>query len=291
MSTATSLAYKIQVPSTAPPSGKADGDIEFSGSMSWLQDVYKRIPRGSVHLIGGRPGAGKTGILLQAGLGLVAEGYRVHFVLTEQAVDRVVDRLGLLLADKKKAVERSARNRMTLDDQISDVSHLPDYVLGLLARSSWNNERPDFLIVDSIHGTGINSNSTKVYKRIYDLFHLTRSTGLVLFAVGHCNKDNSFAGPQTLAHNVDTLTMIQTCWRHRFVLCHKNRFGEARGISRNSLQRIPIGCTRTQCAPALLGLRSTGRMCSEIFQEDMSSPRLNARKSRNSISLCATLPL
>lgn len=168
---------------------------------------------GSVVLIGGHPGAGKSTILLQT-LCHLAETKSALYVTGEESLQQVAmraKRLGLP-ADKLKMLSQ------TRVEAVVEAARA---------------ENPDLLVVDSVqvmHLDDIASAPGSVSQVRESAAYLTRfakQTGTVLILVGHVTKDGSLAGPKVLEHMIDCSIMLEGDHDARFrtLRGHKNRFG------------------------------------------------------------------
>lgn len=168
---------------------------------------------GSVVLIGGHPGAGKSTILLQT-LCHLAETKSALYVTGEESLQQVAmraKRLGLP-TDKLKMLSQ------TRVEAVVEVARA---------------ESPDLLVVDSVqvmHLDDIASAPGSVSQVRESAAYLTRfakQTGTVLILVGHVTKDGSLAGPKVLEHMIDCSIMLEGDHDARFrtLRGHKNRFG------------------------------------------------------------------
>lgn len=168
---------------------------------------------GSVVLIGGHPGAGKSTILLQT-LCHLAETKSALYVTGEESLQQVAmraKRLGLP-TDKLKMLSQ------TRVEAVVEAARA---------------ENPDLLVVDSVqvmHLDDIASAPGSVSQVRESAAYLTRfakQTGTVLILVGHVTKDGSLAGPKVLEHMIDCSIMLEGDHDARFrtLRGHKNRFG------------------------------------------------------------------
>lgn len=171
---------------------------------------------GSVTLIGGEPGIGKSTLLLQAAGAVAATGRRALVVSAEESAEQVrrrADRLPM-------AVELVA---------VAATSSLP------AALSAAEEYRPDLLVVDSIQTVadpavaGGAGTVTQVREGAGRLIELAKRHKIATVLVGHVTKDGSIAGPRTLEHLVDTVCSFEGDRHHalRVLGVVKHRFGPA----------------------------------------------------------------
>jgi len=173
---------------------------------------------GSIVLLGGEPGVGKSTLLLQAAAGIAEAGGSVLYATGEESAAQVrlrASRLGLL--------ERAAGERVSVVAE-SDVGRIVE--LGLSAR-------PDLLVVDSIQTAtvdeldGAAGSLGQVRESALRLMELAKGQGLPVVLVGHVTKDGAIAGPRTLEHLVDAVLSFEgeRYAALRLLRATKNRFG------------------------------------------------------------------
>ncbi len=172
------------------------------------------IVRGSVVLIGGSPGAGKSTILLQAIANAARSGITALYVSGEESLQQIAERahrLGLATSTIKMLAETS-------------VQRICDCV---------DEEKPELLIIDSIQVMHTVSSDTapgsvsQVRESANYLTQYAKKNDVSIFMVGHVTKDQSLAGPMTLSHIVDTQVILSATEdsRYRMLRSDKNRFG------------------------------------------------------------------
>jgi len=184
-----------------------------SGSEEFDRVLGGGFVPGSVVLIGGDPGAGKSTILLQT-MCHAAGSREVLYVSGEESLQQIAN--------------RAARLR------------LPTNKVKMLAESSVERvleaaaiERPEVIVIDSIqvmHVDGVDAapgGVSQVRESAATLTCFAKTTGTVLILVGHVTKDQALAGPMTLSHMVDTQVMLSSTEdaRYRMMRTTKNRFG------------------------------------------------------------------
>jgi DNA repair protein RadA/Sms len=174
---------------------------------------------GSVALIGGDPGIGKSTLILQVCHRLAAQGHRVLYVSSEESVMQV----------KLRAERLGAASPNLL--VVSETS-LPQI------RKYLEEVRPAFAVVDSIQMIyrpeipGAPGTVSQVRECSSDLTFLAKRLGISLFIVGHVTKDGAIAGPRTLEHVVDAVFYFEGDRFQTFRLLRavKNRFGSTNEI-------------------------------------------------------------
>ncbi len=170
---------------------------------------------GSVVLIGGEPGIGKSTLLIQACAALARRGSRIVYISGEEAVAQVrlrAERLGLAGASVELAAETSA------DDIIATLRQ---------------GRRPDLVIIDSIQtmwtelAEASPGTVTQVRASAQALIRFAKTTGASVILVGHVTKDGQIAGPRVVEHMVDAVLSFEGDGHHHFRILRaaKNRFG------------------------------------------------------------------
>jgi DNA repair protein RadA/Sms len=172
------------------------------------------VVSGSVALLGGEPGVGKSTILLQAAGALAAKGKQVLMVSAEESVQQVAmraERLGI----------GGEGITLVADDDV-------DRVLAAAAEAA-----PDLVVVDSIQTVGATDVSgspggvTQIRESAARLIRFAKDNGVATVLVGHVTKDGGIAGPKLLEHMVDVVLYLEGDPDRglRALRCLKNRFG------------------------------------------------------------------
>jgi DNA repair protein RadA/Sms len=172
------------------------------------------IVPGSMVLVGGEPGIGKSTLLLQIAARLHATGRTALYVSGEESPLQVK-----LRADR-------------MDEQAGDVSLLSETLLETVIATG-AAQQPDVMIVDSIQTVftqdleGAPGNVGQVRECAARLMRFAKETGTATFVVGHVTKGGGIAGPKTLEHIVDTVLYFEgeSTVDHRILRATKNRFG------------------------------------------------------------------
>jgi DNA repair protein RadA/Sms len=185
------------------PTGIGEFDRVLGGGM---------VP-GSVVLIGGDPGIGKSTLLLQT-LATLGERFSTLYVSGEESPQQVSMR-----AHRLKLPLDSLR--MLAETRVEDV-------LAIAAR-----EKPQVLVVDSIQTVfsdqlqSAPGSVAQVRESAAQLVRYAKRSGTALFLVGHVTKEGTLAGPRVLEHMVDTVLYFEgdSSSRYRVVRAFKNRYG------------------------------------------------------------------
>ena len=175
---------------------------------------------GSVTLIGGDPGIGKSTIILQAACALSRAGLKVLYISGEESVKQAKMR-----ADR---VAKSADANLYIVNEI-DVQSIVGFIHEL---------SPDVVIVDSIQVVHLSELTSspgsvgQVRESAAVLTQVAKSRGLALFLIGHVTKEGMIAGPRVLEHMVDTVLYFEgeRYSQYRVLRANKNRFGSTNEI-------------------------------------------------------------
>jgi len=198
---------------TAPEARSSTGIAEFDRVLGG------GLVGGSVVLVGGDPGVGKSTILLQVGDRLARGDARVLYVSAEESV-----RQTRLRAERLGAA--APRLLLLAENDLDVILHTA------------SAQRPAALIVDSIqtvYRTDVASapgSVAQVRECTAALVRLAKDEGIAVFIVGHVTKEGALAGPRVLEHLVDTVLYFEGDRHHayRILRATKNRFGSTNEI-------------------------------------------------------------
>ena len=172
------------------------------------------IVRGSLVLVGGDPGIGKSTLLLQLCRNVSAANHRVLYVSGEESAKQIKLR-ALRLGDFKGDLELLCDTDL---DSIGDIIE---------------KEKPEIVVIDSIQ-TMVNGmiaasagSVSQVRESTGVLMRIAKGLGVTIFIVGHVTKEGAVAGPKVLEHMVDTVLYFEGDIRgsYRLLRAVKNRFG------------------------------------------------------------------
>lgn len=170
---------------------------------------------GSVVLVGGDPGIGKSTLLLQAAAALARSGKRSLYISGEESIEQVrlrARRLGLTDAPLELAAAINVRDiALTLEATADAALVVIDSI-----QTMWMDS------IDSAPGT-----VSQVRACSFELIRLAKARGFALILVGHVTKEGSLAGPRVLEHMVDAVMYFEGDRGHQFRILRgaKNRFG------------------------------------------------------------------
>lgn len=196
-----------------------DTELRFSTGMGELNRVLGGgAVAGSLVLVGGAPGIGKSTLLLQI-CSCLCNDRTVLYVSGEESERQI----------KLRAVRlgvSSDRLFILSETRLSDIMEAVE------------ETKPDILIVDSIQtlyheeNTSSPGSVSQVKECTMTLMHLSKSQGVTVFVVGHINKDGAIAGPKVLEHMVDCVLYFEGDINssYRLLRAAKNRFGSTNEI-------------------------------------------------------------
>lgn len=177
------------------------------------------IVKGSLVLLSGDPGIGKSTILLQICQNLGSKGQKILYVSGEESANQI----------KLRAVRIGATTNNLFILSQTDLATIVECIKA---------EKPDIVIIDSIQTMvyeQVNSSAgsiTQVRECTNVFMHTAKGLGIPIFIVGHVNKDGAIAGPKVLEHIVDTVLYFEgeRNYSYRILRGVKNRFGSTNEI-------------------------------------------------------------
>jgi len=192
-----------------------DEITRFSSNDPELDNVLGGgIVPGSLTLIGGSPGVGKSTLLLKTAANIAKSGKNVLYVTGEESAGQIKLRAKRLKANEANLFLLS---EIRLEQIIAELEH----------RSY------QFLIIDSIQTiysetiTSAPGSVTQVRQITFELMRIAKQKELATFIIGHITKEGSIAGPRVLEHMVDTVLYFEgdSSQELRILRGFKNRFG------------------------------------------------------------------
>lgn len=177
------------------------------------------IVKGSLVLLSGDPGIGKSTILLQICQNLGSKGQKILYVSGEESANQI----------KLRAVRIGVTTKNLFILSQTDLATIVECIKA---------EKPDIVIIDSIQTMvyeQVNSSAgsiTQVRECTNVFMHTAKGLGIPIFIVGHVNKDGAIAGPKVLEHIVDTVLYFEgeRNYSYRILRSVKNRFGSTNEI-------------------------------------------------------------
>ena len=169
---------------------------------------------GSLTLIGGSPGVGKSTLLLKVGSNIASLGKNVLYVTGEESTSQIK-----LRANRLKSNESSLYllSEIRLEQVLVELEH----------------REYEFIIIDSIQTiyseniTSAPGSVTQVRQITFELMRIAKEKNIAIFIIGHITKEGSIAGPRVLEHMVDTVLYFEgdSSQELRILRGFKNRFG------------------------------------------------------------------
>ena len=183
---------------------------------------------GSLVLIGGDPGIGKSTLLLQVSTQLANRG-RVLYVSGEESAQQIklrAERLGDINSDFYLYAETNMVN----------------------IRAEIERMQPNFVIIDSIQTimspeiSSVQGSVSQIKEVTAELMQLAKMNNIAIFIVGHVTKEGNLAGPRMLEHMVDTVLYFEGERQHTFRILRavKNRFGSTNEIGIFEMQSVGL---------------------------------------------------
>lgn len=177
------------------------------------------IVKGSLVLVGGDPGIGKSTLLLQIANNIGKEGRKVLYISGEESTAQIKLRAFRMDIRSGNIFLVSENNTQNVDVYVSDM-------------------KPDILIIDSIQTiynpmiTSAPGSVSQVREATLGLMKIAKQDGIATFIVGHVTKQGAIAGPRVLEHMVDTVLYFEgeTHMSYRLLRAVKNRFGSTNEI-------------------------------------------------------------
>lgn len=196
-----------------------ENELRYSTGMGELDRVLGGgLVKGSLVLVGGDPGIGKSTLLLQI-CEAMSKAAKILYASGEESQQQIklrAERLGITA----ETLEIYSENNMNL---------ISDYVL---------KNKPDILICDSVQTmfnpeiSSAPGNITQIREVTTALMKIAKENGILVFLVGHVTKEGSLAGPKVLEHMVDTVLYFEgeRSRSYRILRAVKNRFGSTNEI-------------------------------------------------------------
>lgn len=184
---------------------------------------------GSLTLVGGDPGIGKSTLMLQLSQALAKQGLTVLYICGEESVEQTSMRAQRLNIDSDNLLLLSETNFTLIKAQIDHV-------------------QPDVLIVDSIQIvyksdiTSAPGSVSQVRETATEFMHIAKGHGIATFLIGHVTKSGEIAGPRVLEHLVDSVLYFEGDKQHnyRMIRVIKNRFGPTDEIAVFQMQSLGL---------------------------------------------------
>lgn len=221
---------RIQIEPTKLSNVNCDTDERFSTSFCELDRVLGGgIVVGSLVLVGGDPGIGKSTLLLQMCKELASRHKNVLYISGEESLKQIKMRASRLSYSEGDLLLLSETNLDLIEDAIKKIN-------------------PDVVIIDSIQtmfrediGSAPGSVS-QVRETTHSLMQIAKGMGISIFIVGHVTKEGVVAGPRVLEHMVDTVLYFEgdNHASYRILRAVKNRFGSTNEIGVFEMRNVGL---------------------------------------------------
>lgn len=221
---------RIQIEPTKLSNVNCDTDERFSTSFGELDRVLGGgIVVGSLVLVGGDPGIGKSTLLLQMCKELASRHKNVLYISGEESLKQIKMRASRLSYSEGDLLLLSETNLDLIEDAIKKIN-------------------PDVVIIDSIQtmfrediGSAPGSVS-QVRETTHSLMQIAKGMGISIFIVGHVTKEGVVAGPRVLEHMVDTVLYFEgdNYASYRILRAVKNRFGSTNEIGVFEMRNVGL---------------------------------------------------
>lgn len=243
------------------------------------------IVPGSLTLIGGEPGIGKSTLLLQASKNFAEQELTVLYVSAEESSRQLklrANRLGIK-ADCKEILVYAENDLSSITTQIETLE-------------------PSLVIIDSIQAVylpdldSVPGSPSQIRECTGNLMRLAKSSNVPIIIVGHINKDGDIAGPKILEHMVDTVLQFESTRDSniRFLRTIKNRFGSTDEVAIFKMEETglldivnPSGIFLEEKSGGMLFAAREGRrtILLEIQALSLESDYSNPRRIANGVEL------
>ncbi|WP_078551142.1 DNA repair protein RadA [Bacillus alkalicellulosilyticus] len=221
-----------QINSTAQSITKVVSDTEeriHTGMIELNRVLGGGIVPGSLVLVGGDPGIGKSTLLLQSSALLARQGHKVLYISGEESVKQTKLRADRLDASADDLFVLAETDLDYIEKAIKDVS-------------------PTLVIIDSIQTVfqaeiaSAPGSVSQVRECTAAFMKIAKTTGIAIFIVGHVTKQGSIAGPKLLEHMVDSVLYFEGERHHtyRILRAVKNRFGSTNEIGIFEMKEVGL---------------------------------------------------
>ncbi len=192
-----------------------DSSIRFSTGLDEFDRVLGGgLVQGSLTLLAGDPGIGKSTLLLQAGCNISNRGKKLLYITAEESSSQVKLRAKRLNVSSDNLYIYAQNNFELIKKHISEM-------------------HPEIVVIDSIQAiysneiTSTAGSVSQIRECTNLLMDLSKSQNITIIIIGHVTKDGNIAGPKVLEHMVDSVIYFEgdKYKSYRLLRCMKNRFG------------------------------------------------------------------
>jgi len=198
--------------------------LELDEDMAWLSNVLGPVPRGTVMLLSGDPGVGKSTLALQVAASAEEAGERSLYISTEQSGVALEKRLNQLAAMSFVGMnEVTAVSPVPIVDDLGDLRMLSGFLARQVFHPAGRFRQTTLIVIDSLQGRGISASDRGAWQALYEFFRTASAAGISILAVAHMTKSHQIAGPRTLEHQVDVVVNMRHGITSRALTVPKNR--------------------------------------------------------------------
>ena len=192
-----------------------DSSIRFTTGLDEFDRVLGGgLVQGSLTLLAGDPGIGKSTLLLQAGANISNNGKKLLYVTAEESSSQVKLRAKRLNVSSPNLYIYAQNNFELIKKHISEM-------------------KPEIVVIDSVQAiysndiTSTAGSVSQIRECTNLLMDLSKSQNITIIIIGHVTKDGNIAGPKVLEHMVDSVIYFEgdKYKSYRILRCMKNRFG------------------------------------------------------------------
>lgn len=192
----------------------------FTGLDEFDRTLGGGLVKGSLVLLAGDPGIGKSTLLLQAAHGICnTDNKKLLYVSAEESTSQIKLRAQRLDVSSDTLYIYSQTNLEAIKHHISEI-------------------KPEILVIDSIQAiysqniTSCAGSVSQIRECTNSLMEIAKSQDITIIIIGHVTKDGNIAGPKVLEHMVDTVIYFEgdRYKSYRLLRCMKNRFGNTNEV-------------------------------------------------------------
>ena len=217
---------------------------------------------GSMILVGGDPGIGKSTLLLQVMANLSNSGENCLYVSAEESLQQI-----------KVRAERLNHHKITMsllaETEFEAIASLIDTM------------KPNIIVLDSIQTVGVaemqsaTGSVSQIRQVTNELVRIAKDRNISIFIIGHVTKDGAIAGPKVMEHMVDTVLYFEgeRNGDYRLLRTHKNRFGAAHEVGIFEMEASGLKAIQNP-SEIFLAQRSQGPGASIITSYEGTRPLL-----------------
>ncbi|MGK0368110.1 MAG: DNA repair protein RadA/Sms [Thermoproteota archaeon] len=199
---------------------KDDSSKFLIGMAEFDRVVGNGLTKGSLTLIGGEPGIGKSTLLMSVASKILSSPkFKVLYISGEESESQIAQRAERLKIYSENLLILNEKSWKVIDEAIKEV-------------------KPDFLVLDSIQTTihtdiqAVAGSISQIREVTSELMDVAKNRMITVLVVGHVTKDGAIAGPKVLEHMVDTVIYFEgdQTGQYRILRSIKNRFGNTNEI-------------------------------------------------------------